>query len=430
MNRLILILGLAITIQVSAGQPAASIITPDDYSARRAKLAAMADSASVLAMKGSDENYDEIGRFRQDRDFLYLTGITVPGARMILAPKGIGSGNSKKSCFIFLNMKWNKDAIVPLTATDTLIDLKQFDTVLQRVLSGIRTLYYHPQMEFSYDWINGKVYFAEREMRKSFEKSHPGVRIKPAAPLIARLRQIKEKDELTAMLKAIALTNDGILSAMKSCKPGMYEYEIQALIEYEAIRQGAGGMGFASIIGGGKNSLIPHYFDNNCELRAGDLLVMDVGAEYEGYSADITRTIPVSGKFTKEQAVVYDVLLGIQEELIRMVQAGITFRDLDNRSNELIRAAGYGAYILHGITHTVGLNVHDATAGDTLRAGMVITIEPGIYIPANDTVQPAGRTGFGIRIEDDILVTADGYENLSSAVPKEIAEIEKRMRLD
>jgi len=189
-------------------------------------------------------------------------------------------------------------------------------------------------------------------------------------------------------------------------------------------------MGFASIIGGGKNSLIPHYFDNNCELRAGDLLVMDVGAEYEGYSADITRTIPVSGKFTKEQAVVYDVLLGIQEELIRMVRAGITFRDLDNRSNELIRAAGYGAYILHGITHTVGLNVHDATAGDTLRAGMVITIEPGIYIPANDTVQPAGRTGFGIRIEDDILVTADGYENLSSAVPKEIAEIEKRMRLD
>jgi Xaa-Pro aminopeptidase len=428
-KKLFLILGLLPVFAVFAQDHARELIAKEDYSARRTNLAAMIDTGSVVAIKGGEENFDDIRKFRQDRDFLYLTGMTVPGARIIVAPKGILYGNTRKDCFIFINRAWYTDLAVPMGASDTLLDMKQFDTVFKHLTQGIRTLYYYPPMAFSHDWINDKVYFAEKEMKKAFEKSHPGAKIKPAATLIAKLRQIKTKDELAAMNKAIELTSDGILSAMRSCKPGMYEYEIQALIEYEAIRQGAGGMGFASIIGGGKNSLIPHYFDNNCEMKAGDLLVMDVGAEYDGYSADITRTIPVSGKFSIEQAIVYNVLLNVQKELIGMVKPGITFNEIDNKSNELIRGAGFGNYILHGVTHTVGLNVHDATSGDTLRAGMVITIEPGIYIPGDDTIQPEGRKGFGIRIEDDVLVTDGGNEVISAMVPKEQSEIEKRMRL-
>jgi Xaa-Pro aminopeptidase len=349
---------------------------------------------------------------------------------MIFAPRGVTFGPSRKTCFFFLNLRWNPDAKVPLTASDTLLDLTRFDSVLAKVLPGIKTMYYHPQAPFVHDWVNGKPYFADKEMRKAFEKAHPGAKMKPAGTLLARLRQIKSGDELMAIHKAIALTGDGIGAALRGCRPGMHEYEVQALIENEAVRQGADGMGFPSIVGGGKNSLIPHYFDNNCELRKGDLLVMDVGADYCGYSADVTRTIPVSGKFTTEQAVVYNIVLDVQKALIKMAKPGATFGEIDRKAVELTKAAGYGDYILHGVTHTIGLNVHDAMSGDTLRPGMVITIEPGIYIPVDDTIQPKGRTGFGIRIEDDVLITETGYEVLSSGIPSEIDDIEKRMRRD
>jgi Xaa-Pro aminopeptidase len=430
MKNILALLALFFALEGQAQQCVKDLISQKEYSARRVKMAGMLDTASVLAMKAGEEGFDDIRRFRQDRDFLYLTGISLPGARMILAPKGISFGNTTKSVFFFLNLQWNKEVNIPLTASDTLLDLTRFDTILSAVLPGIRTLFYNPPMDFSHDWITGKVYFADKEMKKAFEKAHPGIKMKPAGTLLAKLRQIKTEDELAAISKAIAMTKDGIESAMRSCKPGMFEYEVQAVIEYEATRQGADGMGFASIIGGGKNSLIPHYFDNNCMLSNGDLLVMDVGADYCGYSADVTRTIPVSGRFTKEQAIVYIVVLDVQKSLIAMVKPGITFVSIDKKAEDLIRAAGYGDYILHGVTHTVGLNVHDAMAGDTLRPGMVITIEPGIYIQGDDTVQPEGRKGFGIRIEDDVLVTEKGHDVLSAGIPRELADIEKHMQRD
>jgi Xaa-Pro aminopeptidase len=423
-------IALLFTLNAAAQDCATDIIRTDGYPARRSQLAVMIDTSSLLVMKAGEENDMEILKFRQDRDFQYLTGILAPGARMILAPRGIVSGSARKTCFFFLNMRWNPDAQVPLTGSDTLLDITRFDTILAILLPGVKTLYYHPQSPFVHDWINGKPYFADKEMRKAFEKAHPGAKMKPAGTLIAKLRQIKTEDELAALSKAIAMTGDGIDAALRGCKPGMYEYEVQALIEYEATRQGANGMGFPSIVGGGKNSLIPHYFDNNCKLQKGDLLVMDVGAVYWGYSADVTRTIPVSGKFTAEQAEVYNVVLDVQKALIKMVRPGITYAEIDKTADQLIRKAGYGKYILHGVTHTIGLNVHDVMSGDTLRPGMVITIEPGIYIPGEDTIQPRGRKGFGIRIEDDVLIIKDGYEVLSSGIPKEIADIEKRMRED
>jgi Xaa-Pro aminopeptidase len=163
-------------------------------------------------------------------------------------------------------------------------------------------------------------------------------------------------------------------------------------------------------------------------MKDGDLVVMDVGAEYDGYACDITRTIPVSGKFTKAQAEVYNIVLKAQEEVIKIVKPGITMKDMDAKAKEVITQAGFGKFIRHGVTHPVGIDVHDIWASDTLRAGMVMTVEPGIYIPADADSIAADFRGFGIRIEDDVLVTASGCEVMTKSVLKDIDEIERLMK--
>jgi Xaa-Pro aminopeptidase len=227
---------------------------------------------------------------------------------------------------------------------------------------------------------------------------------------------------------SVKITGNGIDAAMKACKPGIWEYELRAGIEFEMMKQGAERTSFRSIVGAGRNSLSPHYMDNNCQALEGEVVVMDVGAEYHGYAADITRTIPVSGKFTKAQAEIYSAVLKVQEELIGIIRPGITMGSIDRKAAELIAAEGFKKYNIHGVTHPVGLDVHDVFADDTLRAGMVITIEPGIYIPEGDTLLPAAYRAVGVRIEDDVLVTATGYDLLSKEIPKTITDIERRMK--
>jgi len=317
---------------------------------------------------------------------------------------------------------------VILSPADTLLDDKYFEKVLADIVNNLKVLYYYPVPKLSNDWINGKIVISEREMKKVFEQAHPGIKLKPAGKLFTALRQIKSAQEVELVRKAIGMTDEGIVSAMKQCKPGMYEYEAQAIIEYEVKRRGAESMAFASIIGSGTNSLIPHYDKNTCIMKDGDIVVMDVGARYGDYCADITRTIPVSGKFTSDQQVIYQTVLDIQKEVIGMVKPGVTMSDLNKKTRTLTHKAGFGNYIIHSVSHTLGLVVHDVSSGDTLKPGMIITVEPGIYIPVQDTVQPKTRRGFGVRIEDDVLVTADGYDVLSKAVPKEITEIEELMR--
>jgi Xaa-Pro aminopeptidase len=246
--------------------------------------------------------------------------------------------------------------------------------------------------------------------------------------LISTLRVIKSPAEIELTREAIKMTGDGIRSAMKACKDGAWEYEVQAAIEFEMTRQGSEARAFSCIIGSGENSLVLHYNKNRCRMKKGDVVVMDVGAQYKGYAADITRTLPVSGKFTKEQKEIYNIVLEAQEEAIKMIRPGITTRELDNRATAVISKAGYRNYIQHGITHPVGLDVHDVSSGDTLAEGMIITIEPGLYIPVNDEKLSSGYHGFGIRIEDDILVTQDGYEVLSADIPKDADDIEKLMK--
>jgi Xaa-Pro aminopeptidase len=246
--------------------------------------------------------------------------------------------------------------------------------------------------------------------------------------LIGALRLVKDEDEIARLRNAIDITAEAEREAMKTARPGMWEYEIEALIEYTFRRRGAERLGFPSIVGTGINSTTLHYDKSRRQTEAGDLVVMDIGAEYGYYSADVTRTIPISGRFTPRQRALYDLVLATQQAAIDSVKPGMTIGRLNSisrsymreHSGDLCGGESCDRYFIHGLSHWLGMDVHDV--GDysaKLAPGMVLTVEPGIYIPAEQ---------LGIRIEDDVLVTANGYDLLSKGAPRSAAEIETLMR--
>ncbi len=415
-------------------------ITAGEYASRRQALISLLDTTSVFVIRAPDatSEYEQM-HYRQDRDFLYLTGVASPGYTLLVIPRGITMGGRQVRSLLFApaaylgSMNTFSGSEVPhrmfAGKADSVIDSDAFRKIFQQVMTGTRKLYYAaPGLSFAHDWLNDKPYFLEKEINKRLKTNSVGLKISKASSLVAKLRQVKSPGELELIRKAIKMTGEGLEKAMADCKPGIWEYQIQADIEFVMTDQGAACPSFPSIVGAGKNSLSPHYMSNHCQALDGEVMVMDVGAEYCGYAADITRTIPVSGKFTKAQRSVYSTVLNVQEALINMVRPGITMSEIDRKAVEFIAEAGYKKYNIHGVTHPVGLDVHDVYVSDTLLPGMVITIEPGLYIPEADTLLPPAFRMTGVRIEDDVLVTPTGHEVLSEGIPKSIADIERRMK--
>jgi len=251
------------------------------------------------------------------------------------------------------------------------------------------------------------------------------------------LREIKTEEELEFLGRAIDITTAAQREAFRSIEPGLYEYEVEAVIEYVFHRQGAEHPGFPSIVGSGENSTVLHYDSNRRTMEDGDLVVVDVGAEYRGYTADVTRTAPVSGDFSRQQEAVYRVVLAAQEAVIAAAVPGAGFQDLNNvasaRLAEGLMQLGIIStpdeitqFFPHGVSHYLGLDVHDAGTYGPLRPGTVITIEPGLYIPPTPGVDEQWWN-IGVRIEDDVLVTESGPVVLSAAAPKFVEEIEALM---
>lgn len=256
--------------------------------------------------------------------------------------------------------------------------------------------------------------------------------------LLTEMRVRKSEEELRLMRRAIDITAEAQRQAMRSIAPGMFEYEIEALVEYVFKKNGAEYTGFPSIIGSGENATVLHYESNRRQMQAGDMVVMDIGAEYHGYSADVTRSVPVDGDFSEEERAVYELVLKAQKAGIQAARAGNNFRDPGQVARRVI---GEGLvelgltddpgevrrFFMHGTSHYLGLYTHDVGTGGPLTPGTVLTVEPGIYIRPSDDV-PERWHNIGVRIEDDILVTEDGPVNLSEGAPREIDAIEALMR--
>ncbi len=405
-------------------------ITPEEFAHRRFAVAAQLDSSAALVMRASDIRMranDVNYRYRQESNLWYLTGSESPNSYLIIAPGGITVGGTRGVVAIFppLVSPADHDGGGTVTTGQLELEVDRFPEAFRSVASKVKTLYVSaPDIKFVNDWLNGKSIFLDRDVRKTFEQTYPGVKVKNASALLARARGIKSPAEVELIRRAAAITGEGLERAMRACGPGVFEYQLQAEIEYVMTRRGSAGPAFPSIVGSGLNTLDYHYELNRRQAKAGELVVMDVGAEYGGYSADVTRTIPISGRFTKEQAEVYDLVLKAQEAAIAGIRPGAPFRVVDTKAREVVDAAGFGKYWGHGASHHLGVDAHDAGMMDTLRAGMVVTVEPGLYIPAGDTTRAEGYRGWGIRIEDDVLVTENGSVVLSEGIPKQRKEIE------
>ncbi len=408
-------------------------ITPGEYAGRRAQLAAAADTdaaivfhAAPFRVRSGDVSY----RYRQESNFLYLTGLAEPDMTLMIIPRALVVEGKTVRAVLFAPAGRAKEIRASGAFLDgAVLEASAFDDMLPRIAPSLRSLYLSAlDPAFVNDWVNNRAIFLDQEARQRLRDKFPTLRIRNAGPLVAPLRECKSPAELDLIRSAIRMTGDGIRRAIGVCRPGVNEFELRAAVEYEMTRQGADYTSFPSIIGSGPNSVIPHYEEDRRVMRPDEVVVMDVGAEYEGYAADVTRTIPVSGTFTAGERKVYSTVLRAQEETIRLIRPGLRWSLLESKAREVLAGAGFGHYMPHGVSHHVGIDVHDAGSLDTLRAGMVITVEPGIYVPATDTAVSAEYRGFGVRIEDDILVTAEGFEVLSSGIPKDIGTLEKLVR--
>jgi len=270
---------------------------------------------------------------------------------------------------------------------------------------------------------------ATREERRVVDLVFAGRDVRNLRPVADSLRMVKDADELARLRTAVDISVAGHVAAMQAARPGMYEYEIEAVLEAGFRKNGADRVGYPSIVGSGPNSTTLHYDVNRRQTRDGDLVVMDAGAEWGQYTADVTRTFPVNGKFTPRQKAIYDLVLATQRTAFDSVRPGVTLRDLDriartymrDHSGTLCGDRTCDTYFIHGLGHHLGMDVHDVNVPgrQRLEPGMVFTIEPGIYLP---------QESLGVRIEDDVLLTAAGAEWLSDKAPRTTDEIERLMR--
>ncbi|MEK6616372.1 MAG: aminopeptidase P family protein [Bacteroidota bacterium] len=390
--------------------------------------------SSTLKNRSNDVNYE----FHQDPNFYYLTGLREPDAMIVIFKNAIQFEGFSGNEILFLKDKDQKSE----RWTGKLLGIEGAKNTLGIQNSFSTESFLEFQLDFS---IFKQVYYFEQkkenesDLQKQVEKKQVlNADSYSMKELMAKLREIKTKEELDLMRKAINITCDALKEAMKALEPGMNEFSMEAVIEYVFKSKGSEHEGYPSIIGGGENSCILHYETNRKKLVSKDMLVCDVGAEYHGYTADVTRTIPVSGKFSEAQKLIYNIVLEAQTAGIAKCNPGEDFRAPHKEATAIIqkRLLELGVikapnevskYFFHGTSHYLGLDVHDAGTFGKLKPNSVITVEPGIYIPFGSDCDEKWW-GIGIRIEDDVLITETEPEVLSACVPKTIDEIEILMK--
>lgn len=399
------------------------------------------------ATRSNDTHY----RFRQDSDFFYLTGFEEPQSIAVIKSNHytlfVRPRDPERE--IWDGRRAGVDGAKSEFGADESFPISEFDEKLQDALDGAEVLYYRLGVNRELDdSIIGQISLMRSVNRKPV---HPPQTIVDPATIVHEMRVLKSSDEVELMQRAADIAAEAHCEAMKAARPGMQEYEIEALIERVFRQRGSAAPAYTSIVGAGANATVLHYINNDGELRDGDLLLVDAGAEYKGYASDITRTYPINGKFTKPQRDIYDLVLKTQMECVEMVRPGTTHDQLKQHSikviteglvelgllqgkpEELIKEKKHEQFYMHGLGHMLGIDVHDVgryyygKESRALEAGVVMTVEPGIYISPDTKNVPAEYLGIGVRIEDDVLCTENGPRVLTDKVPKQAEEIERLM---
>ena len=429
------------------------VIQPAEFARRRRRLMDSLPGGAIVLSAGHDaaRNNDVDHEYRQPSSFWYLTGFDEPDAVAVLRP----GSDTPYTLFvrpydpmfeIWVGYRSGVGGAVGPLGANAAYPLERLDTQLPKLLADSETVYYALGSDDKLDDIIAGLVKRRRNMAQRGVK---GVRrIEDPTGQIDLMRLNKSDDEIALLQRAIDITAQGFDSAMRTAAPGVYEYEVQAALERSFRHLGSPRNGYPSIVAGGANACVLHYIRNREALGPDDLLLIDAGAEYGYYTADVTRTWPVSGKFTGPQRDLYDLVLESQNKAIAAVNPGVGFDDvhrvatmtlidglvtlgvLEGSADDIMNRQAYRDYYMHATSHWLGLDVHDSgpyrdDRGQTrLRPGMVLTVEPGLYFGPQAKHVPEIYRGIGIRIEDDVLVTEVGCRVLSEGIPKEPAELE------
>jgi Xaa-Pro aminopeptidase len=433
-------------------------ISPEIYAARReAFVRQMGIGVAIFpAAPSSVRSHDTEYRYRQDNDFYYLTGFPEPEALCLLSPQ------HEKERFILFVRPRDKDKEVwtgkrfgvegakELFGVDAAYTIDKIDEILPQHLAQAEKVYYSFQRD---ERLNTKIFDLMNQSRMLRQRSGKGpVSLIDPGETLHEMRLFKSEGELGMMQRAITASTAAHHAALTQTRPGMYEYEIEAVLEFHFRRLGAAGPAYPSIVASGANATILHYISNDCQMKDGDLLLIDAAAEFGCYCSDVTRTFPVGAQFSPVQRELYSLVLTAQKEAITMTRPGVRFDDIHQRATEIlvdglrdfgllsgstkeiIEKGDHRRFYMHRTSHWLGMDVHDVgkykigEESRVLEPGMVLTVEPGLYIADDAEGVEARYRGIGIRIEDDVLVTADGHEVLTKAIPKEIDDLEALRR--
>lgn len=434
------------------------MIIAQEYKERRQRLAQSLPSSSIAVITAAQEtlrNGDSHYRFRQQSDFYYLTGFNEPNA-VLLITSGIDSQsilfNRPRNAFEeqWTGKRLGQEGALSHLLIDESYPIDSFEMLLPQWLAGRDALYFsfgkNDAME---DRLRNAVHHLKSQLRKGMQAP---CQYGDLEPILSELRLFKSEAELTLLRRAADISVTAHKRAMQACRRAEYEYELEAELLYEFSRQGCRGVAYDPIVGSGENACILHYTENNKPLKQGDLVLIDAGGEYENYAADITRTFPVSGQFSLEQRLIYELVLKAQQAGIAIIKPGVPWNQIQNvivailteglcelgilhgNVEQLIAQEAYKPFYMHNSGHWLGLDVHDAglykinKQWRPLAAGMVLTVEPGLYLSKDIPGLDSRWWGIGVRIEDDVLVTPTGCEVLTAQLPVTVTEIEALMR--
>ena len=427
-----------------------------EFARRRKELMQMMGKGAMAILPAAPQrlrNRDVEYPYRQDSDFHYLTGFPEPEAVAVLIP-----GRKHGEYVLFSRERdieketWNgrragQEGACSDYGADDAFPISDIDDILPGLMEHCERVFYAMGQEFDQrlmQWVN-------QIRQQSRSGSRPPTEFVALDHLVHEMRLYKSRAESSTMRKAARISAAAHRRAMQTCRPGMMEYQLEAELRHEFMRSGSQAVAYNPIVGGGANACILHYTENNMALQDGDLVLIDAGAELDNYASDITRTFPVNGRFSPAQRAVYEVVLAAQDDAISKIKPGNHWNEpheaavrvltqglldlglLKGKLTDLLKSEAYRRFYMHRTGHWLGMDVHDV--GDykvggvwrMLEPGMVLTVEPGLYIPAGSKGVAKKWWNIGVRIEDDVLVTATGHEVLTVEVPKTVAEIEGLM---